>query len=151
MEILGDLTNEQKAIVAEALNGPINGKELFENLGGANEGKLTKFLKAVAAEKESAVLGQELSPEEMESASGGHSVWEINDWSKLGCAATVEDGSSCFSNDGCKGVYYVYTNIGPRCPADPRMPHSFGNERKVDFQTQETHKKCTRCNQWIID
>ena len=151
ISILGDLTGEQKVIVREALNGPINARELFEKLDGVDEGKFVQFLKAAAMEKESAVLGQELSLEEMASAGGGHSIWDVNDWSKLGCAATVEDGSSCFSNDGCKGVYYVYTNIGQRCPADPRMPHSFGNERRVNFQTQETYKKCTRCNQWIQD
>ena len=32
MAILGDLTEEQKAIVTEVLNGPINEKALFEKL-----------------------------------------------------------------------------------------------------------------------
>ena len=75
LAILGDLTEEQKAFLAEALNGPINEKELFEKLG-VDEGKFTEFMRALAAENEDAVMRQELSPDEMEAASGG----EERDW-----------------------------------------------------------------------
>ena len=123
MGILGDLTDEQKAIVAETLNGPINEKELFEKLG-VDEGKFTEFLTALAAEQEDAVLGQELSPDEMDVAGGlrgamsvtlpasdciSYSSRNIYDGGFPNCAATVEDGSWCGSNDACysKGIKYV--------------------------------------------
>ena len=56
MAILGDLTEEQKAIVTEALNGPINEKALFEKLG-VDEGKFAEFMQALAAQTEDAVAG----------------------------------------------------------------------------------------------
>ena len=43
MAILGDLTEEQKAIVAETLKGSISEKELFGKLG-VDEGKFTEFM-----------------------------------------------------------------------------------------------------------
>ena len=131
MAILGDLTGEQKAIVAEALEKRIPDKELFEKLGGVDEDKFAEFMKAVAAQTEDAVLGQELSTDEMEKAAGGGACPQgqnvvtspINDVHKCSltqqancvleehrsiyngsfpnCAATVEDGSWCSSNDAC--------------------------------------------------
>ena len=71
MGILGNLTDEQKAALTEALEKPISDRELFEKLGGVDEGKFAQYLKAVAAEKEDEVLTQPLSPEELEAVSGG--------------------------------------------------------------------------------
>ena len=70
MSILGDLTDGQKAYLAEALEEQISEKELFEKLG-VDEGRFTEFMQALAAEQEGAVMGQELSADEMESAAGG--------------------------------------------------------------------------------
>ena len=69
MAILGDLTEEQKAIVAETLKGSFDEKEIFEKLG-VDEGKFTEFMRAFAAQTEDAVLGQELSVDEMDAAGG---------------------------------------------------------------------------------
>ena len=71
MAILGDLTEEQKTIVTEALNGPIDEKALFEKLG-VDEGTFAAFMQALAAQTEDAVLGQELSVDEMEAAAGSN-------------------------------------------------------------------------------
>lgn len=71
MAILGELTEEQKAILTEALSGPINEKELFERLG-VDEGRFTEFIRALAAAQEDAVLGQELSTDEMDAVAGGN-------------------------------------------------------------------------------
>ena len=106
MAILGELTEEQKAILTEALNGPINEKELFERLG-VDEGRFTEFMRALAAENEGAVMRQELSPDEMEAASGG----EERDWLTDGCAATVEPGSWCGSNDKCHRWDVIYEHM----------------------------------------
>ena len=112
MEILGELTQEQKAILTEALKNPSSDKELFEKLGGVDEGKFAQYLKAVAAEEEDEVLAQPLSPDELEAVSGGdqdddrincvrYSERNIYLGGFPNCAATVEEGSFCDSNDAC--------------------------------------------------
>lgn len=93
--------------------------------------------------------GKELSTDELEAITGGHSLLEVNDWSKLGCAATVEEGSSCTSNDACKLFYYTYDNFTERCPADPRMPHQLGNETRVYWKIDKRYRQCTRCSKWV--
>ena len=130
MAILGDLTGEQKAIVAETLKGSFDEKEIFEKLG-VDEGKFTEFMRAFAAQTEDAVLGQELSVDEMEAAAGGNACPQgqnvvtspVNDGNRCSltqqancyheekrsiysggfpnCAATVENGSWCSTNDAC--------------------------------------------------
>ena len=130
MAILGELTEEQKAILTKALSEPINEKELFEKLG-VDEGRFTEFIRALAAAQEDAVLGQELSTDEMDAVAGGNACPQgqnvvtspINDGNSCSltqqancfleehrsiyngsfpnCAATVEDGSWCSSNDAC--------------------------------------------------
>ena len=127
MGILGELTEEQKAIVTEALEGPINETELFGKLG-VDEGKFTEFMQALAAQTEDAVLGQELSADEMEAAAGGadptlHPHTKVlgdnctqTEWRDIykggfpNCAATVEDGSWCSSNDACHNFSVKYAN-----------------------------------------
>ena len=112
MEMLGELTQEQKAILTEALKNPSSDKELFEKLGGVDEGKFAQYLKAVAAKKEDEVLAQPLSPDELEAVSGGdqdddrtncvrYSERNIYLGGFPNCAATVEEGSWCDSNDAC--------------------------------------------------
>ena len=120
LAMLGDLTEEQKTIATEALNGPINEKALFEKLG-VDEGKFAEFMNAVTASQEETVLGQELSPDEMEAASGGGkdgckdmmSTCESYHFRSrsAGCAATVEDGSWCDSNDACVAFAVRYKNM----------------------------------------
>lgn len=123
MATLGNLTQEQKAILTEALKNPSSDKELFEKLGGVEEDRFAQYLKAVAAEKEDKVLAQPLSPEELEAVSGGDRDDDLTNCVRyserniyLGgfpnCAATVEDGSWCDTNDACYHSmvgYYIMT------------------------------------------
>ena len=123
MAALGELTQEQKAILTEALKNPSSDKELFEKLGGVEEDRFAQYLKAVAEEKEDKVLAQPLSPEELEAVSGGDRDDDLTNCVRyserniyLGgfpnCAATVEDGSWCDTNDACYHSmvgYYVMT------------------------------------------
>ena len=123
MGILGNLTDEQKAILTEALKNPSSDRELFEKLGGVEEDRFAQYLKAVAAEKEDEVLTQPLSPDELEAVSGGDQDDDLKNCVRyserniyLGgfpnCAATVEDGSFCSSNDACYHSmvgYYILT------------------------------------------
>ena len=122
MEMLGELTQEQKAILTEALKNPSSDKELFEKLGGVDEGKFAQYLKAVAAKKEDEVLAQPLSPDELEAVSGGDRDDDLKNCVRyserniyLGgfpnCAATVEDGSFCGSNDACYHSMVGYYNL----------------------------------------
>ncbi len=134
MAILGELTEEQRAFLTEALSGPIREKELFEKLDDVDEGKFEEFMKAVAAEMEDEVLAQQLSPDELEVvAGGGKTVSLANDSHScsqtqqancfreekrsiyLGafpnCAATVEDGSWCATNDACVKVAVNYQGM----------------------------------------
>lgn len=90
MAILGDLTGEQKAIVAETLNGSFDEKEIFEKLG-VDEGKFTEFMRAFAAQTEDAVLGQELSVDEMEAAAGGNACPQGQNV----VTSPVNDGNRC--------------------------------------------------------
>ena len=123
MAILGELTEEQKAVLTEALEKPIPDRELFEKLGGVEEGRFAQYLKAVAAERGDEVLAQPLSPEELEAVSGGdqdadrtncvrYSERNIYLGGFPNCAATVEDGSWCDTNDACYHSmvgYYIMT------------------------------------------
>ena len=95
--------------------------------------------------------GKELCPDELEGITGGHSLFEVNNWSKLGCAATVEEGSSCVTNDACQAVYFTYDNFSERCPADPRMPHQLGEQIRVYWETTpvQRYRQCTRCSKWV--
>ena len=122
MGILGNLTDEQKAALTEALKKPISDRELFEKLGSVDEGRFAQYLKAVAAEKEDEVLAQELSPDELEAVSGGDQDADLKNCVRyserniyLGgfpnCAATVEDGSWCDSNDACYHSMVGYYNL----------------------------------------
>ena len=129
MGILGNLTDEQKVFLSETLNGPINEKELFEKLG-VDEGRFAEFMQAFAALTEDAVLGQELSADEMSAAAGGITHDGCSDamnecWNNVsrmiqgmpghrgfpGCAATVEDGSMCDTNDACWVSAVIYSNM----------------------------------------
>ncbi len=57
--------------------------------------------------------GKELSLDELEAISGG----EDRDWITDGCAATVEEGSDCWSTDRCHLIPVTYTNLpNTTCP-----------------------------------
>lgn len=117
MEILGDLTQEQKAIVTEAIRTRMPDKDLFEKLNGVDEGKFSEFMRAVAALREEAVMVQELSPDEMAGAAGGITTncsqayeRDIYEGGFPNCAHTVEDGSWCDLTDACYAFSVAYYN-----------------------------------------
>ena len=112
MELLGDLTQEQKALIAEAAEKAIPEKELYEKLG-VDDKKFAEFLKAAS---DDAVFDQEVSPEELEAVAGGENdgCWNLHHpcYSSVvrsivggygfpNCASTVEDGSWCDTSDAC--------------------------------------------------
>ena len=112
MELLGDLTQEQKALIAEAAEKTIPEKELYEKLG-VDDKKFAEFLKAAS---DDAVFDQEVSPDELESVAGGWSGAKCDksqwrDFYADGCAATVDDGSWCGDADACYYGAVVYVGM----------------------------------------
>ena len=123
---MGDLTQEQKALIAEAAEKTIPEKELYEKLG-VDDKKFAEFLKAAS---DDAVFDQEVSPDELESVAGGITKDGCNsmqyDCSNTharpikylpsgngfpNCASTVEDGSWCDTNDACWAASVIYSNM----------------------------------------
>lgn len=126
--ILGELTQEQKALIMEAAEKDMPDKELFEKLGGSIDERI--FKNFLLAAKENDVFKQELSKEELNAVTGAGTkekntdrcvqelnrniygeFWEGGNYYSLGfpdCAATVESGSSCWMNDACSYTAVVY-------------------------------------------
>ena len=85
--------------------------------------------------------GSELSDEELEAVSGGAD----RDWQNDGCAATVEQGSWCWSDDACAICDVTYENMPktfcPRCGA--------GMTKEIDGEYAKY--TCTLCGKIIIE
>jgi len=84
--------------------------------------------------------GKELSPEELEAISGGAD----RDWLTDGCAATVEPGSWCGSNDACWywDVEYAHEpkEICPKCGG-----YLYLEYRHTGLGSMMNHYKCNNC------
>ena len=123
--VLDALTAEQKKLVLESKSTE---KALFSKLNemgaGLDEKQFTEVLAAAAIVKEGEVFDQEVALDELEAVAGGVQVdsdrdncswvWKRNIYGGNGfanCAATVEDGSWCDTNDACHDMAIVYTNI----------------------------------------
>ena len=80
--------------------------------------------------REQEIMNQELSPDEMETVAGGgpcladHRASECPSWEgitygrplnrpdgSMNCAATVEDGSHCETNDACYRIEVMYMGL----------------------------------------
>ena len=126
MEILGELSEEKKALLTEAAGKETAEKELLEKLG-VDEEKFAAFLRALTADPEEAILAQQVSEEELNGVTGGgkcpsqaqKDTFGANDCQTGGttrwiyrrkfpnCAQSVESGSWCNSNDAC----YSYSSV----------------------------------------
>ena len=114
--------------------------EIFKDAGI----DLTEEQAAELLEKAKAhTLDKELSAEELEAVSGGAD----RDWLKDGCAATVEPGSWCGSNDSCSIWDVTYDNepskhLCPKCGANLCLEY-------VDYYTNPAddtyHYRCPKC------
>ena len=95
------------------------------------------FEKAQARKKD-----KELSPDELEAVSGGAD----RDWLKEGCAATVEAGSWCGTNDNCVWIDVQYDHI----PVKDSCPQCGGQMYLDRIEVESKAKaydycKCLRC------
>ncbi|MBO6229440.1 MAG: Nif11-like leader peptide family natural product precursor [Ruminiclostridium sp.] len=105
---LADKTPAQAAEVAAELGYEATAEELIA---------AEKELRAQSAPSDAQVV--ELDLEDMDRAAGG-----ARDWAEQGCAATVEAGSLCWSNDSCIISDVIYINS----PVYSNRTH--GNKKK---------------------
>ena len=84
--------------------------------------------------------GKELSLDELEAVSGG---WD-RDWAKDGCAATVEPGSVCWSDDACTFSDVIYGNA-PLKFTCPQCGMWFYKVKLADGLYIVTQYRCKRC------
>lgn len=116
MGILGDLTPEQKDLVHDSAQNNTPEKELLDGLkelgADLDEATFEEFLSAATKTAEDEVFDQEVSPDELEAVAGGDVIKSEFNCTELhiryiyiphfpNCAATVEDGSWCNTNDAC--------------------------------------------------
>ena len=127
--------------VREALMAATTAQEAATALaaGGieATEEEAQKALAEVKARTK--VEDEELSADELAAVAGGSD----RDWLTQGCAATVEPGSWCWSNDECYAASVTYDNP----PTRVKCPNCGGqlymlNHNKF-FATRK--KKCAKC------
>ena len=86
--------------------------------------------------------GKELSLDELEAVSGGAD----RNWATQGCAATVEYGSWCDSNDYCSIWDVTYDNppLGSKCP---NCGTSLYRSYEIDYpyMREVAYKRCKNC------
>ena len=88
--------------------------------------------------------GRELSLDELEAVSGGKVLDGITD----GCAATVEPGSWCDSNDWCWFFDVEYWNepISEKCPHCGIWLYQFSDvEDYVVYREKDYYRRCKQC------
>ncbi|WP_034451095.1 hypothetical protein [Butyrivibrio sp. AE2032] len=127
------ITNELKAKLIEAKSLD-EVKELLKTSGQDISAEAAERLfKEIGTHK----TGSELSAEELEAISGGAD----RDWLTDGCAATVEYGSSCWSDDACHSREVTYLHkpgryLCPTCKINLYISES---------TTKREVYKCPRC------
>ena len=117
-------------------------EEIMEIMAAAGE-EITAEAAARLFEKAQAKkTGKELSLDEMEAVSGGAD----RNWVTDGCAATVEYGSRCRSNDRC--IYFDVTydfqptsTLCPNCGQNMYLQNTI-NHSSTEFEEQYRCKFC---------
>ena len=82
----------------------------------------------------------ELSDDEMDAVAGGDDI----DLNREPCAATVENGSWCWSNDACKMFEVTYKNWWAVCDKSPYGKHCW---EKVISNFRRSEMRCKFCGQ----
>ena len=123
LEVLGERASEKREAIREMIEAGVPEKEFVEKLGIDDEKLVKRFLRILHDLEEKDVFSQELSKEELAQVAGGASLEETpclqsfnrylykgcdSNWARPidipkfpNCAATVEDGSFCWSADAC--------------------------------------------------
>ena len=128
-----ELTKELKAKLIKA-NSLDEVKELMKASGkDISQEDAERLFKEIEIHKNDS----ELSVEELEAVSGGAD----RDWITDGCAATVEYGSWCWSNDACGLDDVTYSHK----PQKDLCPTCKINLYICDSTTKQEVLKCPRC------
>lgn len=111
---------------------------------GEDESQAEQIWKEVCARRES----EELSTDELAAVSGGAD----RDWLTDGCAATVEPGSWCGSNDACSiwSVTYSHEPTSNKCPRCGGFLYVVRTSYGTNPSDDEALLKCRNCDyqQW---
>ena len=122
---LADKSPAQAAEAAAELGYEVTDEELIA--------AKAELCKAVSAET------VELDLEDMDKAAGGS-----RDWAAQGCAATVEAGSTCWSNDYCVLLDVTYTHA-PSYNKCPNCGNTMYFERSTSKNGWKSHYICPKC------
>ena len=76
--------------------------------------------------------------DELTAVSGGFD----RDYPTQGCAATVEEGSHCWSDDKCNYLDVTYGNYDP-CPNGGN--HDWKRKKKTVWGVTEVYNQCSKC------
>ena len=85
--------------------------------------------------------GRKLSPDELEAVSGGYD----RDWLTDGCAATVEAGSWCGSNDSCWNWDVTYHHEPSKHKCSVCGTNMYLEYRYTGLGSARYHYKCNNC------
>ena len=91
---------------------------------------------------------KELSLDELETVSGGAD----RDWLREGCAATVEPGSWCGTNDKCYWIDITYDHVPIKdpCPRCGGRMYIAKTEIKSKYKTYY-HFRCIHCGHVVVE
>ena len=135
---MASLSNELKARLLKARSAG-EAAALMQDAGAPEE--LSEPIWAELTRKREAD-GMELSLDELEAVSGGR-----RDWVRDGCAATVEPGSWCDSNDSC--IWFDVTYDRPptrsKCPVCGTNLHVEDTDYATNPSDDVTTYKCRNC------
>ena len=136
-----DLTNELKAKLLAAKSAGETAELLRE--AGADEAQAERLWDEISARRND----RELSPDELDAVSGGAD----RNWATEGCAATVEYGSWCGSDDRCVyfQVTYDYEPTSHLCPSCGRHMYLQGKYKRHD--EYEEQYRCKFCGRVVIE
>ena len=128
--------------------------EEIEEILTADGNEVTKEeAERIFSELEKHSIGREVSEDEMEAVSGGaynEGIAFNRDWATEGCAATVEVGSFCWSNDKCLVVVNNYVNPPSRTPCPSCGGQMYTYEKTGAGARAKFYHRCISCGAELI-
>ena len=138
-EFLGMVLSDEALKARLADKAPAQAAEVAAELGyEVTEEELIEAKKELCRQNSPEVV--ELDLEDMDKAAGGS-----RDWAAQGCAATVEAGSTCWSNDYCVllDVTYTHAPLNIKCPS---CGNTMYHDRTTTYYGDSVkYYKCPKC------
>ena len=137
-EFLNKVLSDEELKAQLADKAPAQAVELAAELGyEVTEEELIAAEKELRKQNSPEVV--ELDLEDMDKAAGGS-----RDWATQGCAATVEAGSTCWSNDYCILLDVTYSHA-PSYNKCPKCGNTMYFERSTSKHGWKSHYICPKC------